>query len=154
MPQSHPPKPPGQRRRRNVNEGPKWKQLPSDSGREAPPLPERDAGWSDQTVEWWETIWRSPMAALWLPADMGGLHELAELRQRFHDGEAVSNHIRALEDRFGLSPKARNMLAWQVPTEPGQAESGTSSPATPEPQPGDGRGRPTSVRRLHAVDTG
>jgi len=141
-------KPPGQRRRRNVNEGPKWKTLPAESGREAPPLPEREAGWSDRTLEWWQTIWASPMAALWLPADMGALHDLAELRQQFQDGQPVTSGIRALEDRLGLSPKARQMLAWQVPTDgvvAPKAEPDVESPAA---------ATRATVHRLRAVDPG
>lgn len=147
-------KQPGARRRRNVNEGPKWKTLPADSGRKAPPLPRRSPAWSKQTRDWWQTIWQSPMAALWLPADIGVLHDLAELRQRFWDGDpSLAAAIRTAEDRLGLSPKARNLLQWQVPNDPSTpavpaTEAEPDAPATPSSSP------ESNVRRLRAVDTG
>lgn len=149
------PKPPGQRRRRNTDgSAPRWKTLPPDSGRDAPPLLKREAGWSEQVIDWWKTIWASPMAALWLPADMGALHDLAELRQQFADGENVSSHIRAIEDRVGLTPKSRNMLAWQVPVPGVDPLPGTPGPVEPAAEPAREATSGAPVRRLRAVDPG
>lgn len=109
------PKPPGQRRRRNVSQ-PQWKQLPADGRQdEAPPLP--PAEWLDSTREWWKSIWASPMATLWLDADVPALVRLAQMidqcNQGVVSGEFLSE-IRQLEDRFGLSPKARKGLFWEI----------------------------------------
>ena len=109
------PKPPGQRRRRNAGQS-QWRQLPAE-GRSgaAPALPDLD--WMDETLVWWETIWASPMATAWQPADVDALVRLARLRDADARGEgsvAALAQITALEDRFGLSPKARRALQWEI----------------------------------------
>ena len=81
------------------------------------------------------------MAAAYLEADLGALHRLAELVERFARGDvSLIAEQRQLEDRFGLSPKARQLLQWQVlaHAELERAEP----PVTSTP----------SVRRLRAVD--
>ena len=109
------PKPPGQRRRRNAGQS-QWKQLPAEGSKNAAPdLPDLD--WLDSTVEWWETIWASPMATAWQPADVDALIRLARLRDADARGEGSVSalaQITALEDRFGLSPKARRALQWEI----------------------------------------
>lgn len=108
-----PPKPPGQRRRRN--KAPKPVTLAKSPPKRAPKLPKR--GLLRETVEWWETVWASPMAAVWLEADVPTLARLAGLVDRLHQGESSSRllaEIRALEDRFGLSPLARRRLQWEL----------------------------------------
>jgi len=109
------PKPPGQRRRRNAGQS-QWRQLPAE-GRSgaAPDLPDLD--WLDETREWWETIWASPMATAWQPADVDALVRLARMRDADARGEGSTTalaQITALEDRFGLSPKARRALQWEI----------------------------------------
>jgi len=86
------------------------------------------------------------MAAAYLEADLGALLRLAELVEMFGRGEhGGAAEIRQLEDRFGLSPKARQLLLWQVlaagGTEP-QAVGGERSSSA----------GPSNVRRLRAVD--
>ena len=129
------PKPPGQRRRRNAGQS-QWKELPAE-GRNgtAPELPDLD--WLDDTREWWATIWASPMATVWQPADVDPLIRLARLRDADARGEGSVSalaQITALEDRFGLSPKARRALQWEINTAEGSA----------------GQSQPTK-RRLRAV---
>jgi hypothetical protein len=58
------------------------------------------------------------MAAVWLEADVLGLVRLAELidlgnREGSTPLTAMSE-IRALEDRYGLSPLARRRLQWEI----------------------------------------
>lgn len=72
-------------------------------------------------IEWWETVWRSPMASEFLDADMrGGLYLLAELYQRRWTSEdtkeirEIAAEIRQQEVRFGLSPIDRRRLQWEV----------------------------------------
>jgi hypothetical protein len=115
------PKPPNQRRRRNAGQS-QWKELPAE-GRNgaAPELPDLD--WLDDTRDWWETIWASPMATVWQPADVDPLIRLARLRDADARGDGSVSalaQITALEDRFGLSPKARRALQWEISA----AESG------------------------------
>lgn len=136
------PKPPGQRRRRNLDST-KWRSLPAAGSEEvAPELPGDDPDdWLDSTREWWVAIWASPMATAWLPADYSGLLRLARLKDQDDRGEAPATAllaIQALEDRYGLSPKARQQLHWQI------------EQPTPEPET---RARPQrGGRRLRAVD--
>jgi hypothetical protein len=108
-----PPKPSKQRRRRN--KAPAVVKLRPDSRELKPPaLP---SGFSPSAHAWWETIWSSPMAAVYLEADVPALVRLAGLVDRVDSGEATSrvlSEIRALEDRFGLSPLARRRLQWEL----------------------------------------
>jgi hypothetical protein len=118
------PKPPGQRRRRNAGQS-QWKQLPAEGRRgKVPELPDLD--WLPDTLEWWETIWASPMATAWQPADMDALVRLARLRDADARGEGSVTalaQMTALEDRFGLSPKARRALQWEIASAESVAKS-------------------------------
>ena len=109
------PKPPGQRRRRNAGQA-QWKALPAEGRTEAAPdLPGDD--WLASTIDWWMTIWASPMATVWEDADEDSLIRLAKMRDEFHrDNLPVSAYgaMQALEDRFGLSPKSRRALQWEI----------------------------------------
>jgi hypothetical protein len=134
------PKPPGQRRRRNVEQS-KWRELPR-AGRtgEPPALPDRP--WLARTVAWWETAWQSPMATAWEDADVDGLVRLAELKDLFARGDAPATALSAmqqLEDRYGLNPKSRQQMLWMIPGE--DEKRGRT--------PGSG-----TVTRLRAVDRG
>ena len=134
-----PPKPPSQRRRRNATTAPVT--LPSaGSKRKLPALPITKP--MAATRAWWKTIWASPMAAVWLEADVPGLVRLAELIDLGHREGATPltamSEIRALEDRYGLSPLARRRLQWEVD------QAGGGSPETPK---GD------DSRWLRAVDS-
>jgi hypothetical protein len=102
--------------------------LPAGAKRKPPPLP--IASVSTETRAWWKTIWASPMAAVWLDADVPGLVRLARLVDRAAGGDAsamVLAEIRQLEDRFGLSPLARRRLQWEVERTP-TAERRDASP--------------------------
>ena len=87
-----------------------------------PALPSREGGWHKAVREWWESVWRSPMAAEFLDADMrGGLYLLADLHQArwtLRDNPSalveVAREIRLQEVRFGLSPVDRSRLQWEV----------------------------------------
>ncbi len=97
--------------------------LPSEAAsadRKVPDLPEREGGWHPMALDWWASVWTSPMAAEFLNADRHGLYLLAELHQRrwlaVSDAQIVrlSAEIRQHEIRFGLSPIDRRRLQWQV----------------------------------------
>lgn len=141
------PKPPGQRVRRNKDQK-QWRGLPAGGRQGKPPaLPPKRPGWLKATRAWWATIWASPMAIAWLPADVPALVRLARLIEYDlrGDGEKETwSEIRQLEDRFGLSPKARRLLMWEVSNTPGQ------TPDEPAPEPD--REPLADVRRLRAVD--
>lgn len=111
------PKHASKRRRANAGVGPV--RLPASSTVKVPALPLKGA--SKEAREWWATAWASPMAAVWLAADVPGLVRLAVLVDRAAtEGDAtpmtVLTEIRALEDRYGLSPLARRRLEWEIET--------------------------------------
>ena len=84
-----------------------------------------------QTVEWWRRVWRSPMASQYLEVDVEALTRLAMMLDtvnRDEGGSRLLSEVRALEDRFGLSPAARRRLQWDVRPVPA---------AVPEPAPDD-----------------
>jgi hypothetical protein len=57
------------------------------------------------------------MATVWEPSDVESLIRLARLMDADVRGElplAGLAQITALEDRFGLSPKARRALQWEI----------------------------------------
>jgi hypothetical protein len=63
------------------------------------------------------------MATTYLEADLPALFRLAEmveLRARGELGATETVAMTALEDRFGLNPKARRALQWEI----AQAEQG------------------------------
>lgn len=140
-----PPKPAGQRRRRNapaagasVLEAPARRPAKLPGSKEMLPA----------TRAWWRTIWASPMASRWTPADEPALVRLAHLkdltdrelrgwtdRLMVGDLELDENRpglvhvilagprvsvqllaeMRQLEDRLGLTPMARRRLGWELP---------------------------------------
>ena len=86
-----------------------------------PDLPEKEGGWHPMVLEWWESVWRSPMASEYLDADMrGGLYILADLYQirwTAYSRSALiesSKEIRLQERRFGLSSMDRRSLQWEI----------------------------------------
>jgi hypothetical protein len=90
------------------------------------------------------------MAAAYLEADLGALYRLAELVERQARGELTSSEhgaVTQLEDRFGLTPKARQLLQWQVLA---AGEAPATVVATSSPPASSGQA--SSVRRLRAVD--
>ena len=147
-----PPKPPGTRRRERPN-AIKWRTFAAAPRTGAtPPLPARRPGWSPSTRAYWRRLWRSPMSAAYLEADLGALYRLAELVEQHARGElAVSGltAIQSLEDRFGLTPRSRQILQWQVLA---QGEAAPTPAAAAEVVLAPKGPQPSSVRRLRAVD--
>ena len=111
------PKPRGQRRRERPTQG-RWRTLPAAAPfKRPPPLPRQRPTWLKSTRSWWATIWASPMASVWIEADVPALVRLAEMvedRARGQLGATETVAMTALEDRFGLSPKARRALQWEI----------------------------------------
>ena len=89
--------------------------------REVPPLPPRPGRgkWHPQVLEWWESVWTSPMAGEYLKVDRCGLTLLAVLQQDFQTASAKDRaryaaEIRRWEEKFGLDPVSRRRLEWEV----------------------------------------
>lgn len=106
------PKPSAARRRRNA---PTYATvlLPAAGRTEAPPACPllTEAG-----QEWWEVVWRSPSATQWQLMDVPALARLGRLLELVaaKPDPRYMPEIRQLEDRFGLTPKARASLRWEV----------------------------------------
>jgi hypothetical protein len=128
------PKAPGERVRRNRDQ-PNWRSLPT-----APTFkkPVARPKWSKPTKDWWAAIWRSPMATQWLESDVFELLYLGDLMELPKKSAEHYAEIRQLKDRFGLNPKARRALMWNVPL----ADEGESLEEAV---------KPSNVRRLRAV---
>ena len=111
------PKPPGQRVRRNKDQS-QWKQLPEQgSDLPAPELPEKKPAWLKSTITKWERLWASPMAITFVEADQLALERMALLWDEIARGDTSPGKLGAvqgLEDRFGLSPKGRRQLQWEI----------------------------------------
>jgi hypothetical protein len=72
--------------------------------------------WHAMTRSWWRDVWRSPMAAEYLQADVHGLFRLAILVDRFWrtGSQALAAEIRLQQQCFGLTPIDRRRLQWEV----------------------------------------
>lgn len=118
------PKPSALRQRRN--KATTKASLPSAAAAANNPVPELPprqdgAAWHPRVVEWWESVWRSPMASEYLDADMrGGLYLLADLYQIRWTAASPAALIEAAKEirlqsvAFGLTPIDRRRLQWEV----------------------------------------
>lgn len=110
------PKPPGQRVRVNA-EQPQWRRLPADGRAGRAPALAGSSSLPKAARDWWRDVWRSPMAAVFVEADVPALARACRLVAREVVGEASTGELaelRQLEDRFGLSPLARRRLQWEI----------------------------------------
>lgn len=109
-----PPKPAAQRRRRN---SPASVQLPAEGRQGKVPALPGGSKMTAATRSWWQEIWRSPMAVLWVASDVPVLVRLAKIVDQIERGEmsaALLGEARQLEDRVGLTPLARRRLSWEI----------------------------------------
>lgn len=91
-----------------------------------PPLPdpprngEDEGTWHPQVIEFWETVWSSPMAAEYVKADYRGLYILAMLEQQLWTADnptaryAAMAEIRLARKDYGLTPYDRRRLEWSI----------------------------------------
>lgn len=111
------PKDPSTRARRNKTSTAAT--LRAIEGAEIPPLPKR-GGWHEMTAQWWNDLWRSPMAPEFDTSDMHGLYHLALLVDDFWMAESSADRIKLAAElrqqgqRFGLSPIDRRRLQWEI----------------------------------------
>lgn len=108
------PKPPAARRYKGKARGLPSEPLPASR---RPKLPTRRPAWHKATREWWQTVWASPMAHVWIDTDRLLLLRLAHLIDLVWQGEAsaaVLREVRLSEDALGLTPYGRRRLEWYV----------------------------------------
>lgn len=137
-----PPKPPGQRRRRNANPGETL--LPA-AGREGkpPPWPLPGKKLAGEAAIWAE-LWKTPQSVAW--ERLGWTRVVARYARGLVAAEKpyalppLLGEIRQLEDRLGLTPMAMRRLMWKVDDRDEVAQRGPER-------------KPAAKRRLKVVDT-
>src|SRR5690554_3125212 len=105
MPRGRHPKPAHMRQNRTKKAGATQLEHPGEEvSRELPAI--RGRKWHPLTLAWWERVWKSPMAELYLPTDVDGLVRLAIMVDDFYNEPKPKTlaEIRLQEARFGLSP--------------------------------------------------
>lgn len=120
--------------------------LKADASIVAPELPNLD--WHPMVLDWWRSLWASPMAPEYDDADRHGLFELALLRNDFWLAETAKERkdaaaeIRLQDQRFGLSPIDRRRLQWEIERTEDAVARGTKRRVAQEPSApkGDPRG--------------
>ncbi len=131
------PKPPGQAITRGQKGAAKggWKTLPAAEDFTRPPkLPNKKPGWLKATKDWWDALWASPMATTYVQADIEPLTRLATFADSFRRGDLGATELAqmtALEDRFGISPKARRGLQWEIARATGDDDEESKKPLAP-----------------------
>lgn len=88
------------------------------SGITAPPMPKKTGvrgPWTTDAKIAWLEWWASPMATAWIEADKIALRRALRLLDDIAAGRSEAHSaLTALEDRLGLSPKARRALQWEI----------------------------------------
>lgn len=114
-----PPKPDGQRRRRNATPG--TIQLPMEGYQG--PVPDWPLDYpSPRELARWEKIWRSAQAAMWVRMHVDDMvaryvRNCILVENDSHTTVALAHlhsEIRQLEDRLGMSPLALLRLKWEI----------------------------------------
>lgn len=86
--------------------------------KKTPELPKRRRKWRVETIDWWEDVWKSPMAMAgeFITVDVHGLFLLADLVDRYwrYPSPALATEIRLQRQCFGLTPIDRRRLEWTV----------------------------------------
>lgn len=72
--------------------------------------------WHPLASAFWTDVWRSPMAAEYVEADIHGIIRMLILTDRFmrEPSVSVSAELRLLSQNYGLSPIDRRRLQWTV----------------------------------------
>ncbi|EHN09409.1 hypothetical protein PAI11_37430 [Patulibacter medicamentivorans] len=109
------PKPPGQTRRRNLDQ-PNWTTLTDDDvPDEVPEFPGRKP--SVAALVYWTAIFTSPIGGILHDVDHFGIARLCRLHSKAEQGKINGvelGELRQLEQMYGLSPWARRRLQWEI----------------------------------------
>jgi hypothetical protein len=64
--------------------------------------------------QWWDWAWSLPIASQWRNADLAVITRRAELQDQWvaTRSERLLSEMRQIEDRLGMSPRARAQLRW------------------------------------------
>lgn len=128
-------KAPGERIRRNLNQ-PVWKKL-SDNARPVPAWP-GPADAPAEAIDYWTAVWSSPMAAMYDDTDQLTIVRASLLHAAAMSGDMMRgrapdglSELRQLEDRLGLSPKARRSLQWEIDSAAGNGTAAKGAEVHP-----------------------
>lgn len=97
--------------------------------------------WQSATVDWWNDLWASPMAAEYHASDKHALFILAALVDQFwiSPDQKLAGEIRLQRQAFGLTPYDRRRLEWTIETAEESKDRGQQRRGhTPSPQPHEG----------------
>ncbi len=141
------PKPPGQAVRRNLDQ-PGWTTYDeAESPTEAPQWPGAVPP-QQEAMDYWNAIWTSPMARAFLPVDLVQVARICRMHAlEIRGGLSVTGQaeLRMLEDSFGISPRSRRTLRWEIErAAPGQSDK-------PQPLDGERKRRQSARDRLSVV---
>lgn len=104
-----------------------------------PALPKRakdERPWHEETVEFWELVWSSPMAPEYTDADVPGMVALTKLIDRFNYGEIqLAAEIRLQRQCYGLTPLDRRRLQWEIERTTSAQERAKRRGSTPTKRP-------------------
>lgn len=76
--------------------------------------------WHRLALQWWRSVWESPLASEYIATDRDGLYILARLVHGFWTAKETDEklhlaaEIRQQSARFGLSPLDRRRLEWEI----------------------------------------
>lgn len=100
------------------------------------PAKNRRGPWTIDAKSAWLEWWASPMALVWVEADKVALRRALRLVDDIAAGRSCEHAaLTSLEDRLGLTPKARRMLQWEIDR---ATQIAHNAPPRP-PAPGDPR---------------
>jgi hypothetical protein len=117
------PKPPGQKRRRNIESTARTLVAVPITALVTPKLPELEGmEWHPATVAFWDDLWSSPMAPEYDSSDLHGLFMLADLVNAYWQTPSrqaitrskIAAEIRLQRQCFGLTPIDRRRLQWTI----------------------------------------
>ena len=84
--------------------------------------------WHALTVDWWNDLWASPMAAEYHSSDKHALFILAALIDQFwtNPDQKLAAEIRLQRVPFGLTPYDRRRLEWTIESAEESKDRGTA----------------------------
>lgn len=123
-----------------------------------PELPERNAGWHAQTVQWWTDVWSSPMSQEWHPST--DLHNVFAAAMHYDDmwraetpleRQKADAAFQKREAALGLTPYDRRRLEWSIETAEDAKARGQQRRRTTVSTEPTKDSRPDPRAGLHAV---
>ena len=108
-------------RRRNAR--PEWEQLPREGYTGPIPKWPLSNEASEAEASFWETIWRTPQAAMWAKGGEGlervvARYVMTAVLSEMEPTASMLAQVSKFEQNLGLTPKAMKDLQWEVESAP------------------------------------